>query len=62
MQEGEVIVGLLFPADEESAKAIYPRVGSFNNPATGAIARLVFAFGFLLASRFDVRDVVPPLY
>ena len=60
MQEGLVVAGLLFPADEKSAKTIDPRVGSFNNPATSTIAWLAFTFDFLLASRFDVRDIVSP--
>ena len=43
---------------EHSAKTVYPRVRSFDNPATGAKTRLVLPFNFLLASRFDVRYVV----
>lgn len=59
MEEGEVVVGLLFPTDEKSAEAVDPGVSSFDNPAAGTIAWLAFSFDFLLAARLDVWDVVP---
>jgi hypothetical protein len=50
MEEGEIVVGFLFPTGEESTKAVDPRVGSFDDPASGTKAGLAFAFDFLLAA------------
>jgi hypothetical protein len=34
MQESQIVGGFLFPAYQQSARAVRPRVGSFHNPAT----------------------------
>jgi hypothetical protein len=34
MQEAEVVVRFLVPADEQTTEAIHPRMRSLNNPAT----------------------------
>ena len=50
MEEGEVVVGFLFPTGEKSTEAVDPRVGSFDDPTAGEKAGVVFAFDFLLAT------------
>jgi hypothetical protein len=59
MQEGEIVVGLLFPADEQATKAIGPRMSTLHNPATSTVTRLGFQVVGFLATRFDVRYVMP---
>ena len=47
-----------FPADEQPTKAVDPRAGACDDPATGARAGLLFTFAFLLTARLDARYVV----
>jgi hypothetical protein len=35
MEHGFIVIGFLFPANEETAKAIEPGVGAFDDPASG---------------------------
>ena len=58
MQEGEIVLGLLFPANKEPTEAIDPSVGSFDDPTTSTIARLGLQVVRFLAATFDVGCVV----
>lgn len=54
MQECDIVLGLLFPADEDAAKAVHPTVRAFDYPAPGAKARFAFdSLGFF-APRADM--------
>lgn len=48
-----------FVTDLQPPKQIVPAIRPFDNPAPGFETRILFPFLFLLASRFDVRDVPP---
>lgn len=51
VEHGEVGVGSFFPAGEDAAEAIQPRVGALDDPAAGAEAGLVLdRFGFFAAA------------
>src|SRR3954452_25224768 len=55
LEEGEVVVVLLGPADEDAAVAVEPGVGGLDDPSSGAPARVADLLGELLAARADVR-------
>ena len=42
MQEGDVVLGLFLPTDEEATKAVHPTVRALHHPAAGAEARFAF--------------------
>jgi len=47
MQDGDVVLFLLFPADQDSAKAILPTVRAFDDPtARFSVASLLREFFF----------------
>jgi hypothetical protein len=50
VNESEVVLDFLFPADHESAEADHPRVGAFDDPAPRAIATNGAAFLGVLVS------------
>ena len=47
-------VGVFLPADEQAAEAVEPGVGALDDPAAGAIARLVLERVGLVAAGADV--------
>ena len=55
MDEGQIIVGFLFPTHKQAPCAVRPGVASFHYPATGALSRMAFGLEFALAG--DVRNV-----
>ena len=59
MEQGEVVVGLLLPADEQAAEAVHPGVRALDHPAPGPIARDLPFGGLLFAARADVGGVAP---
>ncbi len=70
MEQREVVVALAFPANEEAAEAIVPRVGALHHPAPGLPADATEQRRLALAAnvrrdaadadgRFGVRVVVP---
>ena len=56
MDEGEKVVGFLFPADEESSGAVGPRVMPLDDPATGAGVSSMRPLG-IFAFAGNVNDV-----
>ena len=57
LQQGEVVLGFLRPADQERAVAVEPGVTGLDDPASGAPSRSA-AFQFeLVAAAADVRRV-----
>jgi serine/threonine protein kinase len=60
MDEGEVIVGLLFPADEESSRAVGPRMVALNDPTASAGVASMRPLR-VLAFAGDVHDVTASL-
>jgi hypothetical protein len=58
LHEGEVVLGLLGPADKQCAVAIHPGVAGLDDPASGAPGGVMDLGGQLLASGADVRDEV----
>jgi hypothetical protein len=57
LEQGEVVLGFLRPADQEGAVAVEPGVAGFDDPAAGAPARRG-AFQFeLVAAAADVGGV-----
>ncbi len=56
LQQREVVLGLLRPADEQGAVAVQPGVGGLHDPAPGAPAGDVELERDLLAAAADVRS------
>jgi hypothetical protein len=54
VEEAEVVLGLLRPADEERAAAVEPGVGALDDPAAGAEAGLAGDRPGFLAAAADV--------
>ena len=54
MHEGEIVLGLLLPADEQLAEAVEPRVGALDDPAAGAEAGLALDRLRFFAAAADV--------
>jgi hypothetical protein len=59
MKHGLIVVGLLFPPDEETPKTIDPGMAPLDDPAPRSFARVRSELIGLLAPRFDVRCVGP---
>ena len=57
LEEGEVVLVFLAPADEDAAVSVQPGVGCFDDPAAGAPAGLLELEFDLFAARPDVRRV-----
>ena len=55
MEHGEIVLGALLPADEQTAKAVEPGVGALNDPAPGAIADLAGECPDLLAASTQMQ-------
>jgi hypothetical protein len=56
VEVGLEICGLLVPADEEAPETVEPRVGAFDDPASGLPAGLVeFGLRLLLAPCVQVQ-------
>lgn len=55
MEHGEVVLGLLLPADEEAPESVEPGVGSFDDPATGTIAGFGLERGHFFAAGSQVQ-------
>src|SRR5665811_1742807 len=55
LQQGEVVLGFLRPADEQGAVAVQPGVAGFDDPAPGAPAGGPELELDLLAAAADVR-------
>jgi len=47
MQEAQIVGGFLFPTDQQASRAVRPRVGSLNYPATGSAASMFAGRGIL---------------
>ena len=60
LEEGEVVLVFLAPADEDAAVSVQPGVGCFDDPAAGAPAGHLELEFDLLAARPDVRRVAVP--
>ena len=58
LQQGEVVLVLLGPADQDPAVSVYPRVGGLDYPPAGAPAGSAGLFLDLLAACPDVRREV----
>lgn len=56
LQQGEVVLGLLRPANEQGAVTVEPGVTGFDNPAAGTPVRVAQALLHLLAAAGDMRD------
>ena len=41
MEEGQIVVGLFLPPNEDAAKAVHPRVGALDEPAPRFETRLL---------------------
>ena len=54
MQEGDVILGLLFPTNQNTSEAVQPTVGSLHDPAPGPLAGLFRDFLGLLTPRANM--------
>src|SRR5260221_7850693 len=59
MKKGQIILALLLPTNQESARAIEPGMGAFDDPTTGTIARDELFLSFLFPPTAHVRLVVP---
>jgi hypothetical protein len=59
LEEGEVVVVFLRPADQQRAVAVQPGMAGFDDPAAGAPAGGVELEFDLLAARVDVRRELP---
>ena len=55
LNEREVVVGLLGPADEQRAVAVHPRVAGLDDPAARAPGRVADLLGEFFAAGADVR-------
>ena len=55
LEQGEVVLVLLGPADQQCSVAIEPRVAGLDDPAPGPPARVANLRGKLLAAGADVR-------
>src|SRR6266699_382501 len=58
MKESEIILHLLLPPNEETARAIEPGMASFHYPPTSSIARSDLFLSFLFPSTADVGLIV----
>ena len=59
LEQGEVVVVFLRPADQEGSVAVEPGVAGFDDPAARSPARDASFSPDLVAARADVRGVVP---
>ena len=59
LEEGEVVLVLLAPADEEAAVSVQPGVGRLDDPAAGAPAGGAQLELDLFAAAADVRGELP---
>jgi len=41
MEESKIVLSLLLPADKNTAKAVHPAMGAFDDPAAGAFVRIL---------------------
>ena len=57
MNEGQIIVGFLFPAHQQSSRAVGPTVRAFDDPATRALTALRLPAFF--AASLNMRRVAP---
>ena len=58
MKEGEIILALLLPPNQESARAIEPGMGAFHHPTAGPIARDELFLAFLFHPTANMRLIV----
>ena len=56
-EQGEVVLVLLGPADEDRAVAVQPGVGGLDDPASSPPAGSAYLLGYLLPACADVRRV-----
>ncbi|BCM88995.1 hypothetical protein IAD21_00837 [Abditibacteriota bacterium] len=55
MEKRQIVIGLLFPADEDAAKAVHPRVGALYHPTPRFEPGLLLERLGLFATGSDVR-------
>jgi hypothetical protein len=55
VQEGEVVLGFLLPADQESAVAVEPGEGAFHDPAFRLLGGVLGQAGGFVVAGFDER-------
>src|SRR5260370_41874095 len=58
MQESQIILYLLFPPYEQTARTIEPRMAPFHDPTASSIARSDLFVSFLFPSTADVGLIV----
>jgi hypothetical protein len=59
VKEGEIILALLLPPNQETARAINPGMRAFDHPTAGTIARDKLFLALLFTPTANVRLVVP---
>lgn len=57
MDQAFIILGVLFPADQESSEAVQPGMRPLDDPTSGSRASLAFWLRRRLAFQLDMRDV-----
>lgn len=57
MDKAKIVFGVDLVANLQSAKQVMPTIRPFDDPAPGPEARVLSAFLFFLAARFDVGDI-----
>src|SRR5215467_15968909 len=58
MKESELILHLLFPAHEETSRAVHPTVRPLHHPAPGTVPRDELFLALLFPPAADVRLIV----
>ena len=62
LKEGDVVDSLLFITNQEFAEAVEKRVSHLNNPAACMKVWIAFQLLLLLATRPNVRNIIPLLH
>ena len=62
MQHSQIIVHILFPANQDVPKAVQPTVGAFHYPAPGPVTRHLRLPPLLFAPAYYMGRVSPPVY
>ena len=52
LEEGEIGIGALLPANEEATEAVEPGVGDFNNPNTLPVGHISESFRSVISLSF----------
>jgi len=59
MKESEIILHLLFPPNQQTARAIDPGMAPFHYPTASTIARDDLFLSFLFPATTDMRLILP---